>query len=326
MYKLSIIIPIYNVKKYIQECLESVLCQLPSNVQIICVNDGSPDNSMQIAKNLISKYSTKTQDQFLFITQENQGLSAARNTGLEHATGEYVGFLDSDDKFSPDYFSRILPTLVNNDYDIIDFNIITPKGHVIRTRGETFDSVFNRSKWFCPARVFKTNLFDNMRFTVGISYEDVDLTPQLYLSANSTFHLDAPLYWYRVNENSITKSFSHQNNIKTVDSLDFICNKYLDLYFQNNNPYYAMVAIHCYYLLCISAYRRFNLRKSLKYIKKHHKRMKNILIDKLPIEYDVIDKKVLALYHYPIAYCSTYIIYDHLRSASNRNNFFNKVS
>ena len=88
MYKLSIIIPIYSVEKYIQECLESVLVQLPKNVQVICIDDGSPDNSMEIAKNLVKKYSQEVQEQFLFIHQLNQGLSGARNTGLDYAAGE----------------------------------------------------------------------------------------------------------------------------------------------------------------------------------------------------------------------------------------------
>ncbi|WP_296205416.1 glycosyltransferase family 2 protein [Psychrobacter sp. UBA3962] len=314
MYKLSIIIPIYKVENYIQECLQSVLYQLPDNVQIICVNDGSPDNSINIAKNLLKSYSQKVQSQFIFIDQPNQGLSGARNTGLEYAKGEYIGFLDSDDKLNDNYFDSILSILEKENYDIIDFNVITSKGDILRTRKVTYDSVFSVSKWFCPARVFKANLFHNTRFTIGISYEDVDLTPKLYLAANSTYHIDAPLYWYRHNEESITKSFTHKNNVQTIESLDYICDNYLNLYEESENPYYAIVAIQSYYLLCISVCRRFNLIKALHYIRKYEKRMHSIDTKQLPIERDVIHGKVLALYRHPRAFCSVYILYDRLRT------------
>lgn len=313
MYKLSIIIPIYNVEKYIQECLESVLVQLPKNVQVICIDDGSPDNSMEIAKNLVKKYSQEVQEQFLFIHQLNQGLSGARNTGLDYAAGEYIGFLDSDDKLALNYFSSILNILEKRDYGIIDFNVITSNGHILKTRNITYDSVFSLSKWFCPARIFRSDLFSDIRFTTGISYEDVDLTPRIYLATDSTYHINASLYWYRHNEDSITKSFTHKNNLQTVTSLDFICDNYLELYEQSANPYYAIVSIQSYYLLCISACRRFSLRKAFHYIKKYEKRMHSINIERLPIEHESIHSKVLALYRYPRAYCCAYIVYDRLR-------------
>lgn len=317
MYKLSIIIPIYNVEKYIQECLESVLCQLPDNIQIICINDGSPDNSMSIAKNQLKPYSQKIKSQFVFIDQSNKGLSGARNTGLEYAEGEYIGFLDSDDKLHPSYFDSIL-NILEEGYDIIDFNVITSEGDILKTREVTYDSVFSVSKWFCPARVFKANLFHNIRFTTGISYEDVDLTPKLYLAAKSTYHINVPLYWYRNNEDSITKSFSDKNNVQTIESLNYICNNYLELYEKSENPYYAIVAIQSYYLLCISACRRFSLIKALYYIRKYESRMSSIDIEQLPIEHNVIHAKVLALYRHPKAFCSIYIVFDRLRDIKSR--------
>lgn len=314
MYKLSLIIPIYNVEEYIQECLESVLAQLPESVQIICINDGSPDNAMQIANHLVSQYSQRIQNQFLFISQSNQGLSGARNTGLDHAEGEYIGFLDSDDKLDPNYFSRVLEVLEDSYYDIVDFNVITSGGQLLKTREESFDSLFSASKWFCPARIFKADLFNDIRFTKGISYEDVDLTPKLYLAANNTYHIKAALYWYRYNEDGITKSFTHKNNVHTIESLDYICDNYLQHYEKTDNPYYAIVAIQTYYLLCISACRRFGLMKAFDFIRKYNQRMRSIDITLLPIEYDIIHPKVLALYGRPRAFCSAYMIFDRLRT------------
>lgn len=318
MYKLSIIIPIYNVENYIQDCLESVLTQLPENVQIICVNDGSPDSSIEIAERLVANHSHTIQNQFLFLNQSNKGLSAARNKGLESAEGEYIGFLDSDDRLCPNYFESILPLLETNEYDIIDFDLITAKGNIIKTRIKSFDSIFNLSKWFCPARVFKASLFHNARFTNGILYEDVDLTPKLYLSADKTTHINAPLYWYRVNESSITKSFSQKNNVKTIESLNFICDEYLNLYSDTSNPYFAMVAIHTYYLLCVSACRRFNLKKSIQYMKKYKTKIQSIKMNSLPIEHEIINKNVLFLYYSPKTFCYFYALYDSLRNIKDK--------
>ena len=97
MTKLSLIIPIYKVENYIIECLESVCCQLVEGVEVILVNDGTPDNSMIMARKYISEKYDHLVNQFVFIDQENQGLSGARNTGLINAKGDYVWFVDSDD-------------------------------------------------------------------------------------------------------------------------------------------------------------------------------------------------------------------------------------
>ena len=91
MPKISVIIPVYNVEKYLAECLTSVVNQTFKDIEIICVNDGSTDNSPKILKEFAQKDS-----RIKIINQENQGLSAARNTGLDVATGEYVSFIDSD--------------------------------------------------------------------------------------------------------------------------------------------------------------------------------------------------------------------------------------
>ena len=95
MVKVSIIIPVYNAEKYLKRCLDSVLSQTLKDIEIICVNDGSTDNSIQILKEYGSKIKV--------INQENQGLSVARNTGLKEAKGEFVAFLDSDDYYNKEY-------------------------------------------------------------------------------------------------------------------------------------------------------------------------------------------------------------------------------
>lgn len=317
MYKLSLVIPIYKVEQYIHECLESLLSQLPRDVEVICVNDGTPDTSIQIAKNLIKTYSQEIQSQFLFIDQSNQGLSAARNTGISHASGEYIGFLDSDDKIQPNYFNLVLPVLRDSHYDIIDFNIITSEDKLIKTRKDSFDSVFSLMNWYCPARIFKTELIKSSMFKTGLYYEDLELTPRLYIKAQETTHLNEALYWYRTNESSITQSLSHTNNIKTIESIENIFDTYIELYSETQNPYYAVLLLQCYFMLCVSACRRFNVQKSFMYINKYRSYIKQIKIRQLPVEYHLIDPKIIAFYKAPKPYILLYSSYDRFRNKLN---------
>jgi len=310
MYDISIIIPIYNVESYIEECLESVIVQLTNSIQIICINDGTPDSSMDIAQDIVSKYGQAIQEQFIFINQENQGLSVARNVGLDVAIGKYITFLDSDDKLEPNYFSTILEILQKeDDYDIIDFNLITSEGKIIKTRNDDFDSVFFSMKWFCPARIFKNQLISKYRFTPGIYYEDLDLTPKLYIESSKTFYINLPLYWYRKNDESITRLFNHQANLKTIDSLEKIFDDYFSLYSREQNYYYALLVIQSYFLLCVSACRRFGIEESFMYIKKHQRNVSLIDIGNLLIDKKRLDPKILYFYSYPRAYISFYSIY-----------------
>ena len=92
MPKISVIVPIFNVEKYLKECLESIINQTFKDIEIICINDGSTDNSLDI----LNQYAEKD-NRIKVITQSNQGLSAARNTGIKYANGEYISFIDSDD-------------------------------------------------------------------------------------------------------------------------------------------------------------------------------------------------------------------------------------
>ena len=112
MPKFSIIIPVYNVEKYLKKCLESVYNQTYKNYEVIVVNDGTKDNSMDIVKNYPAKV----------INQKNQGLSVARNNGVEKASGEYILFLDSDDYIEKGLLKEINKSL-NNNPDIVRFQI-----------------------------------------------------------------------------------------------------------------------------------------------------------------------------------------------------------
>lgn len=112
--KLSVIVPVYNTAKYLHECLESICSQTFQDIEIICINDGSTDDSLAILKEFQGK-----DTRIVIVNQKNQGVSAARNAGLEIATGNYIGFVDSDDQIAPDYFQKLITAAKHNDADVV---------------------------------------------------------------------------------------------------------------------------------------------------------------------------------------------------------------
>lgn len=115
---LSVIVPVYNTEKYVCQCLDSILGQTLENIEIICVNDGSTDSSLQ----LLEKYS-RTDSRVRIISKANDGLGAARNTGIKAAVGDYIGFVDSDDFINSDYFQSLYECAIKNSADIVIGNV-----------------------------------------------------------------------------------------------------------------------------------------------------------------------------------------------------------
>lgn len=316
MFKLSIIIPVYNVEKYIEECLKSIIDQLVPEVEIIIINDGSPDDSINIVKSILRKLSKCMSKQFVIIEQENQGLSVARNTGITYANGKYIGFLDSDDKFMPNYFEEIIKVIDCNAYDIVDFNFINSLGTELKTRSRKtsgLSSVFQCGNWFCPGRVVKSQLLTSNKFIPGIYYEDLALIPILYTKAKATAHIDQPLYWYRINPEGITMSSSDEKNALTISSFKFILNHYLTLYQKERNPYLYYIIVQSFFLLCINACRRFSLYESLKYLSVYSKQVNAVTKDTNAKSISLTPKLKLFL-TIPKSYLLNYNLYCKLRT------------
>ena len=123
MPMVSVIIPLYNVEEYLRQCLDSVVCQTLSNIEIICVDDGSPDRSAEIAAEYVEKYPNVK-----LIRKENGGLSSARNAGLEAAQGDYVFFLDSDDKITQEALGVMKQVMRRENPHVIAFNFYSDDG------------------------------------------------------------------------------------------------------------------------------------------------------------------------------------------------------
>lgn len=242
---LSVVVPVYNVEKYLARCLESIVDQnLDSNLyEIIIVNDGSPDKSLEIANSFQEKYSN-----IKIISQENQGLSGARNAGIKHADGKYIYFIDSDDYIERNVFKQLLEIQELLDVDFlafkasrtslsdykvdIDFNqqidLKTLNNKV--TNGIDFiskNNFLNGPWWY----IFKSSLLkkSGLLFEKGRMVEDGIFTTELLLNCDRVLWLDIDIYRYFINENSIVKSKNEAHLIKLNNDFRFVIHKFQDL-------------------------------------------------------------------------------------------------
>tara|TARA_Y100000590_G_scaffold201045_1_gene228467 strand:- start:5910 stop:6893 length:984 start_codon:yes stop_codon:yes gene_type:complete len=216
MPKVSVIIPIYNVEKYLSECLNSVCAQTLEDIEIICVNDRSPDNCLDI----VNQYSKQDSRIKVIDREKNGGLSAARNSGIDVAVGEYIYFLDSDDWIDKEYLQKMYNKAIYHNVDIllnnnmISFNEQTGEKRQLglingikNQEGELLDPKFSISNtiWSSCCRLYKRTLLEtyNIRFPEGYIYEDVYFKSITELFVDKTFVFYGDAYHYRIRENSI---------------------------------------------------------------------------------------------------------------------------
>lgn len=216
---ISIIIPIYNVEKYLPACLDSVQAQTYHNLEIICINDGSPDNSA----NIVREYQNHD-SRIILINKENGGLSDARNVGIERAKGEYIFFLDSDDLLDPSCieFLLILAKKTSSQISSCELGFFTDGKYKANSKknrnileGKAFE-VYKQSYLNHDLRVSLNiacaKLYDRILFNKEVRYplrklnEDEYTTYKLYSLASKACHSFAPLYGYRQREGSIMHS------------------------------------------------------------------------------------------------------------------------
>ncbi|WP_310993599.1 glycosyltransferase family 2 protein [Aequorivita marina] len=213
---ISTIVPIYNSANYLKRCLDSMLAAQINGVinEIILVNDGSTDHSLEICKTYENNHKN-----IKVVSQENQGLSGARNTGLKEATGKYISFVDSDDTVNANYFRAIQPHL-SEGYDMIHFGYNRVNNGNIQeylpiertfTRVEINDLLVNTSNnkvlWFVVRRIYKREflLKHNIKFDIELRYgEDSTFMLRIFNNLESFISLNKSLYNYYDNEDSLT--------------------------------------------------------------------------------------------------------------------------
>lgn len=219
--KYSIIIPVYNVYKYIDKCLKSIEEQTYEKYEVIIVNDGSPDKSQSI----IDKYAKKNK-KFRSFIKENGGISSARNYGIARAKGEYLIFLDSDDYLEKDYLEKVNDLLKKEkDIDVVKvmFNIVDEKGKLIRKEigleeGYTDFVELTKLEFIEPScgYVYKRKFWEENKFIflTGKIHEDFGLTPEVLMKSKKTYFLNYHGYNYVQRECSIMSSNDEAKLIK----------------------------------------------------------------------------------------------------------------
>ena len=226
---LTVVIPVYNVEKYLKRCIDSILIQEWKNCDILLVDDGSTDNSPQICEDYAKAY-----DIISVIHKENGGLSEARNTGISNAEGEYVYFLDSDDWIEPNTFSDLAEVIESDQYDIISFNpeFVKSEHDIIKsdskrtkrlTGKEALIDMFSYGfiTGFATDKIYRKTLFtkNTIQFPVGKYYEDLGTNYKLFLAAKKVYATNQKYYHYLIdNPDAITQSW---NEKKLRDMFEF---------------------------------------------------------------------------------------------------------
>lgn len=222
--KVSIVVPIYKVESYLHRCVDSLINQDDDNIEIILVDDGSPDGCPGIC----DEYQ-KMDHRIKVIHQVNGGLSAARNSGIDIATGDYLMFVDSDDFVEPNYCSYALDQAIKTDSDIVVFGHkdVYPDRTEIQTVLFSEERRFNREEAltelvggkilsFAWNKIYKASLFDGIRYPVGRLYEDIGTTYKLFDKANSVYLASGVTYNYQKREDSILGK-----KMKAKDAIDW---------------------------------------------------------------------------------------------------------
>ena len=218
--KISIIIPVYNVEKYLAECLDSCVNQTLKDIEIICVDDGSTDNSYKI----LEEYQQKDPRIRIFRHEVNKKQGAARNKGLEIATGEYIWFVDSDDYIDTKACQILYDAIKEFDVDMLCFSAIQfseedgkrkffyPKhfqgvriNQIYHPQTSWEEITFYHLNIIVPAYITKRNIIQKFRFRENVVYEDLDFTPILFYHIGSFCFIPYTAYFYRIHSISTTQ-------------------------------------------------------------------------------------------------------------------------
>lgn len=239
MVKVSVIIPVYNVENYLEECLDSIINQTLKDIEIICINDGSTDGSLEILNDYAGSDS-----RLKLINQENEGQGAARNHGIKLSQGEYIYFMDSDDILELFALEELYNMSKSMDLDILIFKLInfndgshekyTSKYYEMPFLNKYAGKIFNYNTLgekamniavSPPGKLFKRSLIFSMKFPEGVIFEDNYFFAEAMLKAKKVSFLDKYLYNRRIRNNSITNN----KTIKLADTI-VISNKLFDLF------------------------------------------------------------------------------------------------
>ena len=243
---ISVIVPVYNVEEYLEECLESIKRQTYTDIEVILVNDGSTDGSKEICERYCEKDS-----RFKLVNQENQGLSGARNRGMLEFKGEFISFVDSDDVLKEDMLEQLMKQMTSEDIDIVEcwytnekqeLELSTPKNVKTIFQGDSKEALVSLCKdnivrLNAVAKLFRRQVIVNFPFLEGLFYEDVYGGIGILKHIRKMVKINYIGYYYRVRQGSI---MNRKFSMKNLD-LFTICDKLEQLY---QGDTFALAYIH----------------------------------------------------------------------------------
>ena len=233
--KITVIVPVYNVESYLRKCLDSIIAQTYKNIEIVVVNDGSTDASAEICKEFV-----EIDHRIIYIEQENSGLSAARNTGLENMSGDYVTFVDSDDWIELDYVETLYKKITQYQADIAvgnyySFNESEGMFYFHILGDSYYEKVYDNISIFenlyesqemknfalisAWGKLYKAGLFEQLRFDIGKLGEDGYLNQKIYLLAEKIVYIHKGIYSYRIRNNSLSRTWTEKWMHALVNSM-----------------------------------------------------------------------------------------------------------
>ncbi|WP_392340471.1 glycosyltransferase family 2 protein [Moritella marina] len=245
--KVSVVVPVYNVEKYITKCITSLMKQTFDNFEVLIIDDGSLDCSINIANDVITD-----DPRFTIYHKINGGLSDARNYGIERAEGEFISFLDSDDFYHPDFLKKMWDKINKEKSDIVicDVELVNESFVKVRTQCNKHKKLISGKSALLDTsilnmaqnKLYKKTLFNNVKYPVGYFYEDRATTYKLFFKSKSISFLNESLFFYLQRENSITRGLSSDkltdplkilNEIKVFLDLNGIFDEYKQRYIKN---------------------------------------------------------------------------------------------
>lgn len=253
---ISVIVPIYNVEKYLDKCIQSIIGQTYKNLEIILVDDGSKDNSGKIC----DKYA-KEDSRIKVIHKKNGGMSDARNKGLEAASGKYIQFVDSDDYMAENMMEILHKDLIENDADISlcahyivrenEFSTDASYEKIVYTNREAIEEFLldTKIRSYVWNKMFKKSLFDNIKFPTGRVFEDLLTISKIFTEAKRLVLDDTPLYYYVQREGSVLHTQTKELRLAYINAT-FEVYDYIKSKFDNMEKFYnfniALITINTY--------------------------------------------------------------------------------
>ena len=230
---ISIIVPVYNAAPYLDKCISSILAQTHRNIELILVNDGSTDNSLEVCRAYAQK-----DPRIKVLTQENRGLGATRNAGLAQAAGAYIGFVDSDDYIAPNMMQTLLENALSHGADFVGAGYYQAELHSDKTEpffhvGYPFDTPIHREKlmellrdvhsgnllWFCCRNLYRKTVLDRvgLRFSEENVIEDSLFNLEYLANCDSMVLIREPLYYYVMTPGSIIRKPGKKNYLRKLE-------------------------------------------------------------------------------------------------------------